>query len=122
VVPNHAEFPIRNDEPLVVLDTLLDWRFKCNVGGKQSHTESPGLTSRQKVVTDELDVRFYAGVPIKDEDGRNIGVFCVLDNKPREEFSPEDRAQLKELGTMTMRELHGRVKQVCSIIELILRH
>jgi hypothetical protein len=36
----HAKFPIRNDEPLVVLDTLLDWWFKYNASGKQSFTET----------------------------------------------------------------------------------
>lgn len=85
---------LQNDEPLVVLDTLQDWRFKGN-----------------KVVTDELDVRFYAGVPLRTEDGSNVGVFCVLDNKPRKEFTEDECAQLKELGAMMMRELQGIVKQ-----------
>ncbi|KAG8799610.1 His Kinase A domain containing protein [Serendipita sp. 399] len=85
---------LKNDEPLVVLDTLQDWRFKGN-----------------KVVTDTLKVRFYAGYPMRTEEGENIGVFCVLDDKPRESFGPEDRAQLKELTAMTMRELEGRVQR-----------
>ena len=45
------------------------------------------------------------------ETGENIGVFCVLDDKPREKFGPEERAQLKELTQMTMRELEGRLRQ-----------
>lgn len=76
------------EEPLVVLDTLQDWRFKGN-----------------KVVTDELKVRFYAGFPMQTEDGQNIGVFCVLDDKPREKFGEEERKQLKELTVMMFREL-----------------
>ncbi|CCA73502.1 hypothetical protein PIIN_07455 [Serendipita indica DSM 11827] len=85
---------LKADEPLVVLDTLKDWRFRGN-----------------KVVTDELSVRFYAGFPMRTESGENIGVFCVLDNKPREKFGSEERALLKELTRMTMRELEGRLHQ-----------
>ncbi|KAG8756805.1 His Kinase A domain containing protein [Serendipita sp. 396] len=85
---------LKHDEPLVVLDTLKDWRFKGN-----------------KVVTDTLKVRFYAGYPMRTEEGENIGVFCVLDDKPRESFGAEDREQLKELTAMTMRELQGRIQQ-----------
>jgi len=36
----HAKFPIRNDETLVVLDTLMDWRFKYNVSRKWSCAET----------------------------------------------------------------------------------
>jgi GAF domain-containing protein len=85
---------LQNDEPLVVLDTLKDWRFKGN-----------------KVVTDELSVRFYAGYPLRTETGENVGVFCILDNKPRDEFGEEERKQLKELTDMTYRELQGLVSQ-----------
>jgi len=85
---------LQNDEPLVVLDTLKDWRFKGN-----------------KVVTDELSVRFYAGYPLRTETGENVGVFCILDNKPRAEFGEEERKQLKELTDMTYRELQGLVSQ-----------
>jgi GAF domain-containing protein len=85
---------LQNDEPLIVLDTLKDWRFKGN-----------------KVVTDELNVRFYAGYPLRTESGENVGVFCILDNKPRAEFGEEEKKQLKELTDMTYRELQGLASQ-----------
>ncbi|PVF92733.1 hypothetical protein CPB86DRAFT_819388 [Serendipita vermifera] len=85
---------VQGEEPMVVLDTLKDWRFKGN-----------------KVVTDELSVRFYAGFPMRTPEGDNIGIFCVLDDKPRKSFTAEDRAQLKELAAMVMRELQGGVQQ-----------
>jgi hypothetical protein len=50
---------------------------------------------------------------MRTPEGDNIGIFCVLDNKPRKEFTEEDRAQLKELTAMVMRELQGGVQQVC---------
>lgn len=35
------------------------------------------------LVTGPFGFRFYAGVAIKDIDGRALGVLCVIDNKPR---------------------------------------
>jgi hypothetical protein len=49
---------------------------------------------------------------MRTPEGDNIGIFCVLDNKPRKEFTEGDRAQLKELAAMVMRELQGGVQQV----------
>jgi len=41
----------------------------------------------------EMDkVQFYAGIPIKNDSGNNIGAFCICDSKPRE--LSEDQKQL----------------------------
>jgi GAF domain-containing protein len=85
---------VQNDEPFVVLDTLKDWRFKGN-----------------KLLTEDLKVRFYAGCPIRTEEGENIGVFCVLDDKPHTEFTMEERKRLKELTIVMYRELQGLAYQ-----------
>jgi DNA-binding NarL/FixJ family response regulator len=42
----------------------------------------------------DLDIVFYAGYPLKAEDGSRIGMFCIMDDEPRE-FSAEDRENLK---------------------------
>ena len=42
------------------------------------------------------NVRFYAGAPIIMEGGYKIGTVCVLDNKPRHEFSGLDAIRLAE--------------------------
>jgi diguanylate cyclase (GGDEF)-like protein len=49
-------------------------------------------------------IRFYAGYPIKDSDGKTTGTFCVMDVKPR---SPDTNfgAALADLGEMAQREL-----------------
>jgi GAF domain-containing protein len=85
---------VQNDEPFVVLDTLKDWRFKGN-----------------KLVTEDLKLRFYAGYPMRTEEGQNIGVFCVLDDKPHTEFTVEERSRLQELTIMMYRELQGLAHQ-----------
>ncbi|KAK3316752.1 hsp90-like protein [Apodospora peruviana] len=50
------------------------------------------LDPRFCYVRDE-NKRFYAGVPIRSPTGINIGVYCVLDNKPRPEGLTEDQIQ-----------------------------
>lgn len=48
--------------------------------------------------------RFYAGVPLYDEQNTTIGTFCAFDVKPRN-FSAADRQCLLDLGTLSQREL-----------------
>ncbi len=51
---------------LVVEDATQDERFRDN-----------------ELVTGELGVRFYAGAPLLDSEGRPLGTLCVLDRVPR---------------------------------------
>jgi GAF domain-containing protein len=85
---------VQDDKPFVVLDTLKDWRFKEN-----------------KLVTEDLKLRFYAAYPMRTDEGQNIGVFCVLDDKPHTEFTMEERKRLKEFTIMLYRELQGLAHQ-----------
>lgn len=61
----HCRVTIAGDEPVVVENSLRDPRFK----------DSPLIDLSQQ--------RFYAGVPLKDDQGRNIGTFCVSSVVPR---------------------------------------
>ncbi|KAF8606662.1 hypothetical protein BDV93DRAFT_553820 [Ceratobasidium sp. AG-I] len=78
----------RGAEPLVVLDATTDWRFVNN-----------------PYVTGPPNIRFYAGAPLRTVDGFNIGSLCVVDDKPREEFTPRQRHTLKEFAAIVMREM-----------------
>ncbi|WVF71252.1 hypothetical protein IAT40_006054 [Kwoniella sp. CBS 6097] len=78
----------RSDEPFVVLDTRLDWRFEKN----------PQVIGPPKI-------RFYAGAPLRTADGHNIGSLCIIDDKPRVEFPPRSRLILKEFAAVAMREM-----------------
>lgn len=59
----------------------------------------------QPLVTGDPKVRFYAGAPLRTSDGHNIGSLCVIDDKPRAEFTPRQRHALKEFAAIVMREL-----------------
>lgn len=50
--------------------------------------------------------RFYAGLPIMDENENLCGTFCVFDQKPRQ-LSRADRVAIQDLATLVQREIFG---------------
>ena len=79
---------ILEDEILIIKDAREDERFKDNP-----------LIKEQNAI-------FYAGVPLKNEDGYKLGTLCIYDHKPRELDESQINA-LKILG-----------KQVVKLLEL----
>ncbi|CAL1716850.1 unnamed protein product [Somion occarium] len=78
----------RDEEPTVVLDAQDDWRFAKN-----------------PLTIGAPHIRFYAGCPLRTQDGFNIGTLSIMDDTPRREFSPRQRHTLKEFAQVAMREL-----------------
>ncbi|MBI5881966.1 MAG: PAS domain S-box protein [Elusimicrobia bacterium] len=78
---------ILSDRPLVVPDATLDPRF----------ADSP-------LVTGETGIRFYAGWPLKAPDGSRIGMFCVMDRRPRR-LADDELAALQDLAMIAEDEL-----------------
>ena len=62
--------------------------------------------AQHPLVTRGPQFRFYAGLPIMDENSNLCGTFCVFDQKPRQ-LSRADRQTLEDLASLTQREIVG---------------
>ncbi len=89
-----AAHVVGNSETLIVEDTVKDARFHD-----------------QPLVVDSPRVRFYAGTPLRAQDGSCVGVLSVYDHNPRL-FSPEDRRALNDAAAVAERELRENVFSV----------
>lgn len=58
---------IKRTEPLIINDTHLDEQFSDN-----------------PYVRQDPYIRFYAGVPLTNPQGYNVGTFCLADTSPKE--------------------------------------
>ncbi|PSB56242.1 PAS domain S-box protein [Chamaesiphon polymorphus] len=87
-----CNFAVLTDEPLIVPDTRLDDRFSCN-----------------PFVQCEPGMRFYAGAPLIDRDGFNLGTLCLLDTVPHDPLTAEQQSTLVDLAAMVVDELELRL-------------
>ena len=81
-----------SDDVLVIPDTRQDKRLTCN-----------------PFVLNEPGLRFYAGAPLLTQDGFNLGTLCLLDMKPRNALTDEQKATLADLAAMVVDELELRL-------------
>ena len=68
--------------------------------------------SDNPLVTGGPSVQFYAGAPLNTKDGESIGTLCVIDTKPRAEFTERQQASLKDLADQVMAQLELRRQQI----------
>jgi len=78
------------DDLTVVPDTLEDERFADNL-----------------LVTEDPNIRFYAGAPIFTPDGYPIGTLCVIDAAPRG-LTDEQADALRDLARAVSRQIERR--------------
>ena len=62
-------------------------------------------------VTEDPHIRFYAGMPIKSENGFNLGTLCVIDSKPKKLSETQIKA-LKILGGQASKLIELRDKKM----------
>ena len=78
---------ILNDEPLIINNALEDKRFCDN-----------------PLVTDDPNIRFYAGYPLYVPGLGNMGTLCVIDYEPRQ-LDQDDMEAFTDLAQTAQREL-----------------
>ncbi|RZI73176.1 MAG: diguanylate cyclase, partial [Pseudomonas sp.] len=79
------------DDILVIPDAKLDSRFAQN-----------------PLVLGEPFIRFYAGMPLVAPSGHVLGTLCIIDRRPRNGLSAQDREQLRALATLVLDKLEVR--------------
>jgi len=66
-------------------------------------------TRGNPLVTGAPGIRFYAGAPLRDEDGRTLGTLCVIDEVPRPGgLAPAQAEMLRGLARQVMQLLRMR--------------
>jgi GAF domain-containing protein len=61
------------------------------------------------LVISDPNVRFYAGMPLTDSQGYNLGTLCILDTVPRK-LTQEQRQVLREFAKSTVRLIESYKK------------
>lgn len=89
--PRHIAFcshAIKENTPMIIEDASCDSRF----------AENP-------LVTHDPSIRFYAGVPLKHNNGQRLGTLCIIDTKPRK-LTDSELTALVDLACIAQIELN----------------
>lgn len=92
-----CDHAIRESVPFVVADALQDSRFADN-----------------PLVTDDPNIRFYAGVQLRSPDGDALGTLCAIDRKPR---TPTEREMQILVRLARQVETHFELRRRGRILE-----
>jgi len=82
-----CQYVIAEERPVMVTDVLGDPRFRDNV-----------------LVTGDLHIRFYAGVPLRAYNGAILGSLCVIDREERGPLTTVELERLEDFAGIIMAE------------------
>lgn len=82
---------IRQNDIMVIPDAHKDDRFKDN-----------------PLVTGDPFIRFYAGIPLRNQQGFPLGTLCIIDRVPRTGLSSGDKQNLYDLAALVMDRMEMR--------------
>jgi len=85
-----CQHAIMSNELFEVPDALSDRRFRKN-----------------PLVTEDPNIRFYAGYPLQTSEGYNLGTLCVIDNHPKA-LNEEQRQMMRYLAEATISLIEAR--------------
>lgn len=94
-----CSYTVAGEDVLVVEDLAQDKRFADN-----------------PLVSGDNGLRFYAGAPLKTQNGLNIGALCVIDTRPRPALSERQQRTLKRLSELVMDKLELRRLRIADTI------
>lgn len=84
-------YTILEDSVSCIRDATLDPRY----------AEHPSVTG-------EIGLRFYCGAPLIADDGHRLGTICILDTRPRPEFSEKQCQHMASLASIVVEQLEMR--------------
>ncbi len=76
-----------------------------------SNAKENPIFSDNPLVTGDPNIRFYAGTPLKDEDGYNLGTLCVIHTEPKK-LSKTQKEALDLLGKEVIAQFTIRRKNI----------
>lgn len=83
---------VRQEETLIVPDAPHDPRFALN-----------------PLVTAEGGIRYYAGMPLQDPQGRYFGALCVIDSRARNVTASADLTVLRKLASAAQNSIWNAI-------------
>ena len=73
-----------------------------------SDARTDARSAANPLVTGDFGLQFYVGVPLRTQDGFNIGMLCVLDQQPHA-VAEAQIADLKDLAAIIMDQMERRL-------------
>ncbi|MEO1080324.1 MAG: GAF domain-containing protein [Pseudomonadota bacterium] len=71
-------------------------------------TTAPEFRDNPLVTGSMMNIRFYAGMPLRAYNGDKLGTLCLISETPREALTEKERLMLKDLAAITMHQLELR--------------